>query len=295
MPNNLSIRERIERRIIAIVQAISGIGTVYRWDGRSLRDPSSGLGVNSSGEKIMLGHLDAVVFSDDESAAPGGLGNGGFTDKTLELSVQVNVQLAEDDTDSDAACVNRWALFLETALTADPRITASGVRLATDSRITRIENPPVTETQPETMVIVRMEANYTHYRNDPSTGPGITAVTEQLQVPVTVTGATWESDGAGGIEITYQFSGAVAAIASPAIFEAFNDNVDNIGTGWHTADSVAHTPGASTAIATFAIPPGDSGLISGEPVFGWRIETATGVTITNGSLTVPVEGIAYSP
>lgn len=177
----LSIRERIERRLAAIVRGISGIGRVFRWDMRGPRDPDTELGVDSEGKRPSMQHLDALIAPDDESAAEDGQGGMGGGTTTKTLPVEIFLKLAQDETHAmlTARLINRWLLRLETALMADPVLQeAAGEcneeRLAVSMRTVAIASPPIEFGQREVMVGIRVEVTYMHYRDDPAAGPGVT-------------------------------------------------------------------------------------------------------------------------
>ncbi len=189
MAETISIKERIERQTLLVVSQIEGIGRVFRWDGRGLRDPETGLDTDADGQRISAQNLDAVVIAEDESADEGGTGGEGYTQKILPLEVQLKLAQDEEDELPQAALINRWLYNLEKALMLDPLITeiyaghggpggADQVRLAIDSRVTGTVQSPREEGQRETIVGIRIEVTYQHNRGDPAIGPGIAALIE---------------------------------------------------------------------------------------------------------------------
>lgn len=175
MPESISIRERICRQVRTNVAAISGIGDVVRWDAR---------GKYRAGSTWVetLDHLDAMVFaSDDEGIAEGSEGSIGTVIKTLPVFVFVVIRQDEDDTTSTDALVNKWLAALEYKLTADPFVieTATSVRLASDSEVTRLYSAPREEGEREAIAGVMFEVEYTHDRNSPyQYGTAIPVLTE---------------------------------------------------------------------------------------------------------------------
>lgn len=162
MPEKISVKERIERRLAELIAAVAGVSGVERWEaiGNS-RDAFS-----------------AVIIAEDESANEGG--SGGDTDALTSLTMIVRVELLvaqrDDDTDSSSFVHNRWLALLEQAVMADPSLVepSTGEALAVDVRKAASSNPPVEDDQPEFFTIIDFEVTYDTYRADPYTGPGIT-------------------------------------------------------------------------------------------------------------------------
>jgi hypothetical protein len=182
MPEYLSIRERIERQLVLVLQAAPGVNRVFRWDGRGLRDPETGLATDASGGRLSMQVGDCMLIPLDERAEEGGEGNVGYTLKTLPVDVQMKVAAADDDAEAEATMINRCLLNLETALMVDPGVTerhnsASGgdIILAIDMRTTGNYQAPREVGQRETIVALALEVTYQHQRNNPAAGPGITA------------------------------------------------------------------------------------------------------------------------
>jgi hypothetical protein len=177
MAEVISIKERIELLDLAIVQAIQGIGTVYRFDQRGIVDPTTGKNTDGNGARLSMQDGDAMIVAGDETAAEGGEGNDGTTDKTLPIEIHVKIDPAEDDGRTTSSIHNAWLLLLETALMANPTMVESDTeeRLAIDSRVTHTAEIPIADGQREATSVIRIEHTYQHYRADPTQGPGITA------------------------------------------------------------------------------------------------------------------------
>ena len=174
-----SVKERIELLCLHTVQSIYGIGTVYRWDMRGLRDPTTGSAFDSNNNRISLHHLDAMVLAGDEVAIEGG--QGGDTDSTTEktLPIEVHLKIEQNDTDpaSTSALHNQWLMAIESAILTNPLMIepgGNGERLAIDTRISATSIMPTEIDQREAISAIQFEVTYQHFRNDPAAGPGIT-------------------------------------------------------------------------------------------------------------------------
>lgn len=179
MPEAISIKERIARLYILIIQGIGGIRKVYRWDGRGLRDPETGLDVDADGQRISMQNLDAMIVEADEVASEGGLGDIGTTIKKLPIEIHLKITQAEDDPESGSFMHNRWLLKLENAVMANPLLQEpgdAGQRLATDTDTTDTAQQLREEGQRESITAIRFMTQYEHYRDDPTAGPGITTL-----------------------------------------------------------------------------------------------------------------------
>jgi hypothetical protein len=184
MAEILSIKERIERLYVRIVQDITGINRVFRWDGRGYRDPDTGLDVDDKGQALSMENLDAAVIAGDETADEGGMGNTGTTIKRLQ--VQVHLKIVQDDTDRETTSQihNRWLRLIEIAVATnhdmtEPEGVGNEQTLATDTRVTdtmQIETEPG---QRECITIIGFETQYEHDRTNPATGAGITEYTTE--------------------------------------------------------------------------------------------------------------------
>lgn len=185
MPEYLSIKERIERRLCAILRAAQvswlsdelaagRISTaerdaagVHRWDARGKRSSQSSWAAIESPAKSFA-HLDILLLHDDEEVAEGADGNIGYTDKTQPMAAAVIIKQAENSGEITIAVVNRWLARLEAALTADPNVTESGgPQLAIDLQITGTRRPPLEEGQRECVAAVEFAVTYQHERNTP--------------------------------------------------------------------------------------------------------------------------------
>ena len=179
----ISVRERIQRVFLGLVAGVAGIGTVYRWDMRGLRDPQTGLGVDATGARLALKDLDAVVMAGDETAEDGGEGDIGYTVNTLPM--QVHLKLAQSDNDplGTERMVNRWLYLLEKAVMANRRMiepagAGNAETLAVDTHVTARGMGDTVPGQRELLVGIAFETSYETSSADPATGPGITAYEE---------------------------------------------------------------------------------------------------------------------
>lgn len=165
MADRLTIAERIDRRVLAILAQVAGVVAVHRADFR--------------GDDLIPGH--AYLFDEGENASEGGMGDpgGGTTSVVYELIVGVCIVASAQEPDTPAAIVKRWHGRLHGALMADPDLTdefnealcndLGGVEyLAADSL--QLESD-----QTEVFVARRYRFAYQMYRDDAYAGPGITA------------------------------------------------------------------------------------------------------------------------
>lgn len=167
MAESVPIRERIERKIAAVIAAISGIGTVERWD--------------MAGSPT--GDLSAVVSLDGEQAVEGGQGSTPITAVTATARIELLIAHSRSNTDGSAKIFNRWLAKIQAAMLADPYLTEAtspGVttQLSLDVRYTGCEEPIAVEGQPEFFCVPLFEITYATYRDDPYQAPGITTLTE---------------------------------------------------------------------------------------------------------------------
>lgn len=164
MAENLSVKERIERQVLANVGGISGIGTVERW---------SALGDQTRAD------LSAVIYAEDESSDDAGQGgDSAVTQNAMLLAVEI-CHAADADDDNSSLVHNRWLAKLEQKLMADPGLVETGTseQLALDVRKTGSSAPPGMDNAPEFYTVLIVEIIYLSYRDDPYQGPGITTQT----------------------------------------------------------------------------------------------------------------------
>lgn len=176
-PLILSIKERIERLLVEIVQKADGVGTVYRWDGRGLRDPDTGLATDAEGQRISLKNGDLMVIAHDERSAEGGQGSVGTTLKTAKIEVQACIVISEDFPVPESFIVNNWLQQIEQLVMENSELTElgpSGERLAIETTTTATYSPPREIGQREAIAGVEFEVQYSHNRDDPAAGPGVT-------------------------------------------------------------------------------------------------------------------------
>lgn len=177
--DTLSIKERIEQLIQATVAAVDGVGRVFRWDMRGLRDPDTGLGVDADGLEMIAHGGDALVLSMDESAEEGAQGSTGMTIKMLAVRMEAKSSQDADLQQTTEAAHTSWLAKFESALLANPRLLdAQGAMLAIDVRVTQTHEPPREAGQIEAISAIDFEIEYEHYRNDPAAGPGVTHLVE---------------------------------------------------------------------------------------------------------------------
>lgn len=171
----LSIKERIERRFVALVQGISAapIGTIHRWDSRGI--PRRRV----DDEDETFAHLDGVVIAGDDAADEGPTGDVGLTHWLLPIGVYVRLIQPEDDDDSTSQVRNRYQALIEQAIYADRELTDdNGDRLAIDVRVTG--KPGVLQIGDEVLVTagVVFEVLYRTISGSPEKTDGSTDVEE---------------------------------------------------------------------------------------------------------------------
>lgn len=142
----LTLRERIERNIVATLAAISGIGTVERWDQR----------INTRAA------LSVVIRADDETAVRDEQAYGTIM-KYLPIDVAITLVQDEDGTAITSQLINRWLGYLEAALVADPQRTL----LAHDTDVVGTAAPDPTTDQSECVATLQIEIQYRHPKTDP--------------------------------------------------------------------------------------------------------------------------------
>ncbi len=144
----LTLRERIERNVLATLAAITGIGTVERWDARSNTRSA----------------LSVVIRADDETAVRDEQPYGTIM-KYLPLDVAITLAQDEDGSANTSAIINRWLGNLEAALIADPRRG----ELAHDTDVVGTVSPDSSDDQPECVATLQIEIQYRHPKTDPYT------------------------------------------------------------------------------------------------------------------------------
>jgi len=159
MPEPITIKERIERRLLEIVAVIDGVSAAERWDARG----------NTKRNRSV------VLVPGDEQAEEGGSANSGTTEKKLTLEFHTLVAQGADDSEVTASALNRWLGRIALAVLADPLLTDpdTGERLAIDVREVASLPAPVDSEQPEAYSILVIEVLYAHHRDNPYTAPWI--------------------------------------------------------------------------------------------------------------------------
>tara|TARA_Y100000310_G_scaffold196868_1_gene196946 strand:- start:712 stop:1209 length:498 start_codon:yes stop_codon:yes gene_type:complete len=165
MAETLSVRERIERRVLALVGAISGVGTVSRFS--EFGNPT--------------GHLDVVLIADDEDAQPGGHGPTDITTIQMTLVAELFIAQPQNGTEETTAFViSRWVRNIKAAILADPTLieVATSEPLANWLRYVGLDRLSLTEHQSEIVVPIVFEIEYDEYTQNPDAAPGVTEQTD---------------------------------------------------------------------------------------------------------------------
>ena len=172
MPEKITIRERIERRLQALAAAMTDIVAAHRRDWIGPEDVKD---------------LEAYIMTDGEDAEEDGMGTDADATTTYSFDAAIAVcimpTVAEQTSDPLATVYNRWLGRIKEAYTDDPDLTdddASTQQLSNAGggvRITGSNDPPTGDDAGCFFVIVLITVPYTEYRNDPYAGPGVTART----------------------------------------------------------------------------------------------------------------------
>lgn len=172
MPTTVSIKERIERQLLADFNASGHFATVERWDARG----------------NARGHRALTIVTGDETSPQSDEEAYSITEKTLAMELQVQLAQGDpghasadaDDLKTTSGLHNELLYLMESVLMDNEFVVeaGTGVRLAIDTIVVGTSAPPIDEQQPEVYAILAAEITYQHLRNDPSAGPGITTVTE---------------------------------------------------------------------------------------------------------------------
>jgi hypothetical protein len=160
----VSIRERIEREFVRRVESVPGIASVQRW-ARTNR----------------LTHMQALVLVGSDEPEEGGQGSVGLTEKTLDVTIAVNIAPDPDSPEPVTAIVNRALAQIAETILSDPTLTESvapAQELALDVAEGRGTPPLVDAGQGESIAMLDFRVTYRHARNDPYTGDGITLLLE---------------------------------------------------------------------------------------------------------------------
>jgi hypothetical protein len=161
MATYFSIRERILARLAAICGTLSGIHGVLRWDARGT---------------TAVEHLDVLILPQDDELLGESLGNAyAVTTRMLPVLIGINIAAGAEAAVSDTLR-NAWLADIQAAVLADRSLTepAGGPRLALDVAATMLQAPEEFGGLIDTAVVVAVE--YQTYTNNPTAGPGITAV-----------------------------------------------------------------------------------------------------------------------
>lgn len=171
MPEYLSIRERQERRIAAIVAAVTDVAACHRraWLGEYVE------------------HLHAYLWSGGEQASPDGFGTPSGATTTIVYSMSIAVCIAQsadaETTEAPAVVYNRMLARLKAAVMADPELTDDDDNTEplanTGDGVQWIgsNDPPLDTAAGEFFIEIEIEIPYAQYRDNPYAGPGITART----------------------------------------------------------------------------------------------------------------------
>lgn len=142
-----SIRERIIRQAVRIVETIPSVETVYRWD--------------SATERTYANH-DAIVRAGEEVTKDWAHGNPSTIHCSLELIVGVVLFPTETDTASTDERVASFAGLLRDAFNTNRtfREDATHVDLAVDSEVSSVDAPELVDGA--SVAAVRVMVNYLH-------------------------------------------------------------------------------------------------------------------------------------
>lgn len=160
MAETLTIRERIELRLVELLSVIPGVVRVERWNDRgNKRD-----------------HLVIIVVPEDQTTIEGADGRPGTSINTLRVAILVCIAAQESDP-VGAILHNRWAGNVIFALMAEDAINepVGGEAIAYEIRATGVENEPTENDQPEFYTVVNFEIDYNTNRDSPYIGPVVTA------------------------------------------------------------------------------------------------------------------------
>lgn len=112
MPSPVPIIERVERRMLTLMQAITGIGTVRRYDSRAL-----------------VGHvpLDGYLRIEDAQCDEDSITLSGTNLWTIDFACGVWIMTDDAEAKTTSQLINEWCARIETALTHIPlKETGSG-------------------------------------------------------------------------------------------------------------------------------------------------------------------------
>jgi hypothetical protein len=175
--DNLSVRERIEGRLLEVLQAASAT-----W---CTEDVTAGRMSQAQADKVVVerwdargnraGHMDTIIEPVQETVDDGSNGDIGTTNKTLDVYVTTYIAQADGSDSLPSSLGNRQMARIEKAVMAHaPNLPDSGGELLTiDINVTNagfVENS--VEDQPEYVVGVKFTFQYRHPRNDPFTVSG---------------------------------------------------------------------------------------------------------------------------
>lgn len=180
MAEKLSVKERIERRVAALLE-----NAATAWASAEVSE-----GRFASGDAIVVerwtdkGNTNAMfsilVIPGDESVDPGGQGNDAGDVVTMNLRLACEMQLVRrervDGSTAAAQIHNRWLARIVEAVMADRGLVESdtGEQLAVDVLPTGSSNPPGEEEQPEFFTVAEFEVIYDVFAADPYAAPGVT-------------------------------------------------------------------------------------------------------------------------
>jgi hypothetical protein len=165
VPYTLSIRERIEIRFCQLIDGVSSIGNVFRFDMRGVQTAAG----------------DAIVQVGDETVRHDESGLG-YTENTLELGVGVLLAQVEAIDQNTMYAHNAFVAAIESAVLADHMFVEpapSGVQLLhKPARLTERSAAPILDDQNVYWCAVVFEVEYMHdYGNPYAYGTIISALT----------------------------------------------------------------------------------------------------------------------
>ena len=162
----LTIKERIERRLVDIIEADGEIASCQRVERRG---NSLSVGTKDTPAIDALLVLSTGEPADADAANSDNAGDG-ITIKSATYQLLVVIYQADDDLEPTSAIYNRWLGNLETLVTADPTIaeaSPSDERLAVDVSVSSTLDIELEQGQREVTPAIEFDVEYQHRRNNP--------------------------------------------------------------------------------------------------------------------------------